>query len=73
MTNERTPGVAAGARWRAWQVMPFDCLLLRPRETAAVMARHLGRELVIDRMVDVVRPRSPRCLPGFLEHTLVAA
>jgi len=56
-----------------WELLPFDLLLSRPRQMAETMARHLGRDLDVDRMASVVVSRGPKCLDGFLELSLVAA
>lgn len=68
---------AQEALWRAGapsaQVVPFDCLLLRPRQMVEVMARAIGREIDVDKAVSVVIPRSPRCYPGLLETGMMAA
>ncbi|MBW6524457.1 hypothetical protein KZ810_13190 [Sphingomonas sp. RHCKR47] len=68
---------AVGALWRVGaspaQVIPFDCLLLRPRQTAELMARAIGREINVDRAASVVIDRSPRCYPGLLELGMMAA
>jgi hypothetical protein len=59
--------------WRGRRmVVPFDCLLLRPREMAGLIAVHLGRDLDADAMVSCVVARAPACLPYLLEPTLVA-
>lgn len=68
---------ANSALWRAGAadallVVPFDCLLLRPRDMARLMAQHVDRDLDIDAVASVAVARDVTCFPGFLEATLVA-
>lgn len=48
--------------------MPFEHLVLRPEASAGIMARFVDAGLDPLAMQAVVIRRSPKCLPGMLEH-----
>lgn len=49
----------------------FELVLSNPAAVAAAINVFVGGGLDVDAMAAVVRPRSPRCLPGFLEMDLM--
>lgn len=53
-------------------VVEFEELLARPGPVSAAVARYLGANMDLARMVATVRRRPPECLPGLLELQLVA-
>lgn len=68
---------AQAALWRVGahdvQVIPFDCLLLKPQQTAELMARAVGRTINAEHAASVVIARDVRCYPGLLETGMLAA
>jgi hypothetical protein len=54
-------------------VLDFAQILAEPARTASEVSAFLGLSLDVDRMAAEVRPRSAKCLDGFLELDLIAA
>lgn len=52
-------------------VVSFEGVITRPYGAAAAIASFLERDLDIERMGDVVVPRSPACIDGLLEPELI--
>jgi len=51
----------------------FETLLSQPKWSAQLISDMYDNYLDVDKMAAVVRPRTPRCYPGFLESELADA
>jgi hypothetical protein len=72
LRSDRMKSLATLHRLKAEMTfITFEDLLQSPRLTAKAIAGAMGAPIDIERMIAVVRPRSPTCFPGMLEAELM--